>query len=128
MMYLKTSDGRKITWFLSFTDWNVQEKLIFHVHELLQINRLWSSHQRCSIKKVFLKFSQNSQENTCAGVSFLIKLQALGLQLYQKGDSGKVVFCKILKNTFFYRTTLVAASANSRWKTLREERRMEKWE
>ena len=32
--------------------------------------------QRCSIKKVFLKISQNSQENTCARVSFLIKLQA----------------------------------------------------
>ena len=29
---------------------------------------------RCSVKKVFLKISQNSQENTCARVSFLIKL------------------------------------------------------
>ena len=27
-------------------------------------------------KKVFLQISQNSQENTCARVSFLIKLQA----------------------------------------------------
>ena len=35
-----------------------------------------SSHWRCSIKKVFLEVSQNSQENTCARVSFLIKLQA----------------------------------------------------
>ena len=33
--------------------------------------------QRCSVKKVFLKISQNSQENTCARVSFLIKLQVL---------------------------------------------------
>ena len=31
--------------------------------------------QRCSVKKVFLKISQNSQENNCARVSFLIKLQ-----------------------------------------------------
>ena len=31
--------------------------------------------QRCSVKIVFLDFSQNSQENTCARVSFLIKLQ-----------------------------------------------------
>ena len=31
--------------------------------------------QRCSVKKVFLEISQNSQENTCARVSFLIKLQ-----------------------------------------------------
>ena len=28
------------------------------------------------MKKVFLEISQNSQENTCARVSFLIKLQA----------------------------------------------------
>ena len=33
----------------------------------------------CSAKRVFLGISQNSQENTCARVSFLIKLQALGL-------------------------------------------------
>ena len=33
-------------------------------------------------KKVFLEISQNSQENIYARVSFLIKLQALGFQLY----------------------------------------------
>ena len=32
-------------------------------------------------KKMFLEILQNSQENTCARVSFLIKLQA-SLQLY----------------------------------------------
>ena len=32
--------------------------------------------QICSVKKVFLKISHNSQESTCARVSFLIKLQA----------------------------------------------------
>ena len=32
--------------------------------------------QRCSVKKLFLEISQNSQGNTCAKVSFLIKLQA----------------------------------------------------
>ena len=34
--------------------------------------------QRYSVKKLFLEISQNSQENTCARVSFLIA--ALGLQ------------------------------------------------
>ena len=38
--------------------------------------------QRCSVKKVFLEVSQNSQENTCARVSLLKKLLAWGLQLY----------------------------------------------
>ena len=33
-------------------------------------------------KKAFLEISQNSQENTCATVLFLIKLQASGLQPY----------------------------------------------
>ena len=32
--------------------------------------------QTCSVKKVFLQFLQNSHENTCARISFLIKLQA----------------------------------------------------
>ena len=33
--------------------------------------------QRCSVKKeVLLEISRNSQENTCARVSFSIKLQA----------------------------------------------------
>ena len=38
--------------------------------------------QRCSVKKVLLEISHNSQENTCVKVSLLIKLQASGLQLY----------------------------------------------
>ena len=38
----------------------------------------------CSVKKVLLKFLQYTQENTCAGVFFLTKLQIFSLQLYQK--------------------------------------------
>ena len=33
-------------------------------------------------KKVFLEISKNSQENTCARDSFLIKMQVWGMQLY----------------------------------------------
>ena len=36
----------------------------------------------CSVEKVILEILQNSQENTCARVSFLIDLQTLGLQIY----------------------------------------------
>ena len=39
-------------------------------------NPLEAVAQRCSIEKGFLEISQNSQENTCARASFLIKLQA----------------------------------------------------
>ena len=38
--------------------------------------------KRCSVKKMFLEISQNWQENTSARASFLIMLQASGLQLY----------------------------------------------
>ena len=40
--------------------------------------------QRCSVKKVFLEISQNPQENACARVSFLIKLQAQPATLLKK--------------------------------------------
>ena len=36
------------------------------------------------MKKVLLKISRNSQENTCARASFLINLQTSGLELYLK--------------------------------------------
>ena len=39
---------------------------------------------RCSAKQFVLKISQNSQENTSAGFSFLIKLQSYDLQLFLK--------------------------------------------
>ena len=54
--------------------------------------------QRCSVKKVFLETSQNSQENIRTRVSFLIKLQGSDLQFYLKRDSGTGVFLRILLN------------------------------
>ena len=40
--------------------------------------------RRCSAKKMFVKVLQNSQENTCTRVSFLIKLQALACNFIKK--------------------------------------------
>ena len=83
------------------------------------INRHWScflvkqSPGGVLWKKVFLKISQNSQENSCARVSFLIELQAWGTEALKKETLVQVIscqFCKISENTFFYRTPLVAAS------------------
>ena len=49
--------------------------------KLSTINSDWFTYSEAATgdvlsKKMFLKISQNSQENTCARVSFLIKLQA----------------------------------------------------
>ena len=42
-------------------------------------------------KKVFLKNSQNSRENTCARASFLIKLQARGSFLYERNSCSPII-------------------------------------
>ena len=52
--------------------------------------------QSCSVTKVFLEISQNSQENTCAQVF-------------------SCEFCEISKKTFFHRTPLLAASLVTRF-------------
>ena len=67
-----------------------------------------------SANKVLLEISQNSQENTCARVSFLIKFKA-GKHLCQSLFFNKVVgldLGEISKNTFYYRTPLVATSVS----------------
>ena len=48
--------------------------------------------RRCSVKKLFLKNSQNSQENTCAGVSFLVKSLFFKSLNFIKKNSGAGVF------------------------------------
>ena len=94
--------------------------------------KIRSSRLELFYKKVFLEISENSQENACARVSFLIKLQPSyfpvfgpnteiygvnlseykkirDLQLYLKRDPGTGVFLRILRNFqehFFYGTPL----------------------
>ena len=69
--------------------------------------------RRCSVKKVFSEISQNSQENTCPRVSFIITLQASNFikkQILTKVFSCE--FCTFSKNIFSYRTPTMAASDN----------------
>ena len=54
-------------------------------------------------EKVLLEILQNSQKNTCARVSFLIKLQILVCNFIKKETLAQVFsgeFCKTSKNTF----------------------------
>ena len=53
--------------------------------------------QRCSVNKVFLETSQNSQKNTCARVSFLIKLQASVSKFIKK----ETLAARFLRTPFF---------------------------
>ena len=55
-------------------------------------------------EKVFLQILQNLQENTCAKVSFLIKLQAEECNFIKKttlAQEFSCEFCEIYENTFF---------------------------
>ena len=65
-----------------------------------------SGHPEVFCKKVFLENLQNSHKNTCARVSFLIKLQSSTLQLYSKRHSGKGAF----KNMFLIEHLRATAS------------------
>ena len=59
-------------------------------------------------KKVFLKISETSEENTCVGVSFLIKLQGFRPATFFKGDSNTGIFLRNLRNFqkhLFWRTS-----------------------
>ena len=71
--------------------------------------------RRCSVKKVFLKISQNSQENTSTRVFFFNKVRPQVCNFIKKETLALVFsceFCEIFKNTYLYRTCLVAASEN----------------
>ena len=99
-------------WFCAVFYWDV------HYDDKKTMANFRSSHQRCSVKKVFLEVSQNSQENTCARVSFFNKAAAwkhLCQSLFfdkvanfiKKRDSGTGVFMWILWNFWehlFHRT------------------------
>ena len=59
-------------------------------------------------KKVFLKFSQNSQENTCARASFLMKLQASACNFIKKETLAQAFsceFCGISETSFLQNTS-----------------------
>ena len=65
-----------------------------------------SSCTECSVKKVFIEISQNSQENTFAE-SFLIKINFIKKETLAQVFSCE--FCEIPKTTFSYKTPPVAA-------------------
>ena len=66
-----------------------------------------SNHWRCSIKKLFLKVSQISQENTFARVSFIIKLQA---SVWHRCFT--VNFPKLFKTPFLQKTWATVSAWN----------------
>ena len=94
-----------------------------------------SSHWSCSVKKMFLEISQNSQKYSCARVSFLIKLQAS--QNSQKNASARVSFlikfqakvvfcefCEISKNFFIEHLCATASVVCAKQKGKKNKRKI----
>ena len=79
---------------IDFEKINNMKKYVFKVNNRNNKTRCYrSSHWRCSVKKVFLKILQNSQENTGDTCNF-IKKETLA-QVFS------CEFCEIFKNTLF---------------------------
>ena len=79
--------------------------------------------RRCSVKKVLLEISQNSEESACTRVSFFNKVAGLACNFIKKESLAQVFFCEfyeISKNNFFYRTPPVAASKIIVFKKIRD--------
>ena len=72
------------------------------------IAKFWSSLQEVFYKKVSLKILQNSQENTCARVLFLIKLQVSG------GYFWKKIVCS--GDALFHFLVILFSFIRGRWK------------
>ena len=73
-----------------------------------------SSHQRSSLRKVFVEILQNLQDNTCAKISFLIKLQVSVCNFNKNETLAQVFsreFCETFKKTSFIEHLWATASA-----------------
>ena len=75
-------NNKNFCWFLACFKDIFDSCILFP--EKVDERKLGAAVQRCSIKKLFVEISQNSQENTCARASFLLKLQARPATLLKK--------------------------------------------
>ena len=84
-----------------------QVEISLHLSTVQAVNNKYQNQlpEVLYVKKLFLETSQNSQENNCTRVSFLMKLPAWGLQLCIKKETlaqaFSCEFCGISKNTLF---------------------------
>ena len=79
------------------------------------VNERWI--QNCSVKKAFIKISQNSQENTCAKVSFSVKCRLQPATLLKRKPQQKCFRINFanFSRTFFLRNTSGGCFCNLQW-------------
>ena len=80
--------------------------MLHQIHSRSYMRYFRGSHWMCSVRKGVLRKFAKFTRNTCARVSFLIKLQASAFNFIKKETLAQVFSCKFYKfsrNTFFYR-------------------------
>ena len=99
---------------------NVFPKLLSNKGELMCIQGLTSCFQVTEAvtggvlwKNMFVKTSQNSQENTCLGVSFLIKLNNTGVFLWILWNFKNNFFTEHLRTTALYAVNIFSLLTKS---------------
>ena len=84
-------------------NWSMRQRGVSLLLQFAKITCIRMSEavtRRCSMKKVFLKMSQNLQKSTCLRVSFLIKTSGNFIKI-EASPAFSYEFCEIFKNTFF---------------------------
>ena len=102
--------------FLSSRDPSFSYFIMSYVMAKIRKKTWWSRDpeavaKRHSVKKVLLEIWQNSLENTCSRVSFLIKLQNEACNFIKKETLAQVFSCEFFetsRNTWSYRKPPVA--------------------
>ena len=102
----------KKPWYPKFTIWCILKKTS-------TLRNPKTVVRRCTVKKVFLKISQNSQENTCAWIFFFNRLKTLTACNFIKKETLAQMLscesCEIFKKTYFaehLRTTAFESGAH----------------
>ena len=95
--YIQSVHGISSTWMnlssILKTQYGAKLKLKLYEEKNIFFFLVTRNHPRCSIKRVFFKISQNSQENTCVVFPFLIIKKEIPIQVFC------CKFCKISKST-----------------------------
>ena len=113
LCYMKLTINSRTT----FVNFPFERPFILEFEKIKKYFLLFKSSTRSVLcNKVFSEISQNPQENICARISFLIKLQASACNFIKKETLTQVFsreFCKISKNTFFIEHLRTTASAKA---------------
>ena len=108
-LYITYNDNANVKKCIKYdTEFKIQNKQQTQKSNKNEKLAFWKrSHRRRSIKNMFLKTSENSQQNTCVGVFFKESFRSESCNFTEKETPSQVCsceFCETFKNTFLQNT------------------------